>query len=239
VNYFFITGTSKGIGKALALELLQLQYNKVFGISRGLSIHHEHYVHFYIDLSDADVVSGFRFPDLTDATSVYLINNAGTLGEVGYSGKIQNEKIKETFTVNIISPAVLMNKFIEKFAKVQGKKVILNISSGAARKPIDGWSNYCASKAALDMLSETVQQECTIAGNGFRIFSIYPGVVDTAMQEQIRSAAERDFSTVEKFREYKESGELQHAEVVARKILYFLESHQKRKEVVLPLNSVS
>ncbi|MBC7864800.1 MAG: SDR family NAD(P)-dependent oxidoreductase [Bacteroidia bacterium] len=239
MNYFFITGTSKGIGRALAAELLTMQYNKVFGISRSLVLHHDHYVHFHLDLADTKAVSQFRFPDLTEPKGIYLINNSGSLGEVRHSGELDNEKIISTYNLNIISPAILINKFIEKFKKTDCNKVILNISSGAAKRPIDGWSTYGSSKAALDLLSQTVQAECELDQNGFRIFSVAPGVVDTAMQDQIRSSSIKDFSSVQNFINFKEEGELQHPEVVARKIVYFMENCHKYNQVILSLNNAS
>jgi benzil reductase ((S)-benzoin forming) len=239
LNYFFITGTSKGIGRALANEVLQQQYQKVFGISRGVAVNHAHYVHFHLDLSDPNAVSNFKFPELKDARGIFLVNNAGLLGEVAHSGDLQNEKIISVYNTNIIAPSILINKFIERYRASSTKKVILNISSGAAQRPIDGWSNYCASKAALEMLSKTVQEESKIDKTGFRVFSVAPGVVDTAMQDQIRTSSKKDFSAIETFKEYKESGQLQHAEVVARKLIYFLENHDKFDDVVISLKSTS
>lgn len=237
MRYYFITGTSRGIGKSLALELLQEKDSKVFGIARNLSIHNGNYVHFHIDLSDLKAVDEFRFPDIKSADEIVLVNNAGTLGEVAHSGNLSESKIIAAYNVNLITPAILINKFIAKYRELNAKKVVLNISSGAAQRPVDGWSIYCSSKAGLDMLSKTVQQECNIDKSGFKIFSVAPGIVDTAMQDKIRTVSKKDFSTVETFKGYKEYGELQHPEVVARKLVYFLERSSEFTEVVLSLKS--
>jgi benzil reductase ((S)-benzoin forming) len=52
-----------------------------------------------------------------------------------------------------------MNNFIKKYQTYTNKRTILNVSSGAGRHAIDAWSVYCASKSALDMISETINTE--------------------------------------------------------------------------------
>ncbi len=237
MKYYFVTGTSRGIGKALAQELLVDQDCKVFGLSRSVSIYDDRYVHLYVDLADTKVVADFKFPDIKDSDEIVLVNNAGILAQVAYSGNLQDEKIISGFNVNIITPSILINKFISHYKHHRGKKIILNISSGAAQRPVDGWSIYCSTKAAIDMLSRTVQEEANIQKNGFKIFAVAPGVVDTAMQEQIRGVSKSDFSTVDRFKSLKEEGELLHPEVVARKIVYFLEKSDQFNEVIISLKT--
>src|SRR5579872_6128150 len=156
MNYYFITGASKGLGKAIAEELLRKENNKVIGIARTNTIAHPHYSHHSLDLGDIDklkrTINSLSI-DLTDATSIVLINNAGLLGQVGRIGEIASESIEEVVRVNITAPAILMNEFISRYRTYPCMKVIINVSSGAGKRPIDGWGAYCASKAALDMLS--------------------------------------------------------------------------------------
>jgi benzil reductase ((S)-benzoin forming) len=112
------------------------------------------------------------------------------------------------------------------------KRVVVNISSGAATKPIDGWSGYSASKAALNMLSLSAQAEAELDQTGIRFFAVAPGVVDTDMQQQIRTASQVDFSLLPKFIDLKKNNELSSPELAAEKIL-FLIKHAETVEGVI------
>lgn len=80
-NYYYITGTSRGIGSALADLLLQNNNNFVFGISRTCSINHSNYKHIFLDLSDIHSVNNFSFEEHDSASMIVLINNSGMIGE--------------------------------------------------------------------------------------------------------------------------------------------------------------
>ena len=242
MNYYFITGASKGIGKAIAEELLKDENNCVIGVSRSSSIQHKHYRHQPMDFSDIPAVEHNLhkvFVPYKDAERLVLINNAGVLGDIGYMGEgMPNERFEFVFDVNVIVPAMLMNSFLQIYQSVQCPKVIVNISSGAGKYPVDGWASYCASKAALDMLSLTVQQEQHVRASGVRVYALSPGVVDTAMQENIRESDVEKFSNVQRFRDYKEQGELATPEEVGRKIVWFLHNTDDFNEVIVSVRDM-
>ncbi|MDX5346981.1 MAG: SDR family NAD(P)-dependent oxidoreductase [Hymenobacteraceae bacterium] len=241
MNYYIITGTSRGIGKALAEALLQNDQNVVHGVSRRKIIEHPNYIHHPLDLSDLDGVEhNFQkiFLPFKDADKVVLVNNAGVIGEVGYVGEFKDDHFEFVFDTNLISPAILMNEFLRHYAQLPCLKVILNISSGAGKYPIDGWAAYCASKAALDMLSLTVQKEQDLRGNQVKVFALAPGVVDTAMQEHIRESEPNSFSTLQKFHDYKEQSLLSSPEDVAEKMLKLLDNPERYKDVVMRIDEV-
>jgi benzil reductase ((S)-benzoin forming) len=238
MNHFIITGTSRGIGKALAENILKGKENSVTGISRNQSLSHPNYKHLSIDLSDITTLKRFLadiFPKCDKADKIVLINNAGIVGQVGKVGNIEDENIERVFNVNLISPAILTNEFIKKYKDLSIQKVIINISSGAGKRPVDGWSSYCSSKAGLDMFSLVIDEEQKLNGYNFKIFSVSPGIVDTDMQTQIRKVSVEDFSEVEKFQSYKEKGNLKEAAKVAEKLLYLLDHPNDFHDV---LNSV-
>ena len=242
MNIYIITGASKGIGKAVAEELLKDENNNVVGVSRTCSIKHPNYRHQPLDFSDIDAVEHNLqkiFLPYPDAEKLVLVNNAGVLGDIGYVGEgIPNERFEFVFDVNVIVPAMLMNTFLEVYGQQQAQKVVVNISSGAGKYPVDGWASYCASKAAIDMLSQTVQLEQDKRGTGVKVFALSPGVVDTHMQQQIRESDASRFSTVEKFRQYKANDELSSPDEVARKITYFLHHASKFKEVIVSVRDM-
>ncbi|MFD2245954.1 SDR family NAD(P)-dependent oxidoreductase [Pontibacter ruber] len=243
MDYYFITGASKGIGKAIAEELLKDENNCVIGVCRSSSIQHKNYRHQPLDFSDIPAVEHNLhkvFLPYKDAGRLVLINNAGVVGDIGYVGEgMPNERFEFVFDVNVIVPAMLMNTFLQVYQPLQVPKVIVNISSGAGKYPVDGWAAYCASKAALDMLSLTVQQEQDLRGSSVRVFALSPGVVDTGMQEHIRESDAGRFSNVERFREYKEKGELASPEEVGRKIVDFLNRTNEYDEVIVSVRDMN
>ena len=91
-----------------------------------------------------------------------------------------------------------MPVFAAHVRRRSGPGVLVNISSGAATTPYEGWGAYCASKAAVDQLTRVVELE--EARHGLRAYALSPGLVDTDMQVAIRASDERDFPQVERFR---------------------------------------
>jgi benzil reductase ((S)-benzoin forming) len=226
MHYFLITGASQGLGRALAETILDRLDTWVLGISRHPTIKHPRYQHQPLDLSDIEAVEHNLtkiFPPRPDAQSITLINNAGTLGEIGYVGELPNEHFQFVFDLNVVAPAMLMNTFLSAYGSLANiPRTILNISSGAAQRPVDGWAAYCASKAALNSLSETTQKEQNLRGSGVSICALSPGIVDTAMQAHIRTAEPAQFSEKEKFASFHNDGQLQDASTVASLITSWL-----------------
>ncbi|MBA9075578.1 MULTISPECIES: SDR family NAD(P)-dependent oxidoreductase [Rufibacter] len=236
MNYYIITGTSRGVGKALAESLLEQETNFVIGVSRNCTLTHPRYRHQPLDFSDiAGVEHNLHkvFLPFEDAQRLVLVNNAGVVGEIGYMGQSQNEHFEFVFDVNVIVPAMFMNLFLQSYQhKTNCEKMILNISSGAGKSPKDGWAAYCASKAALDMLSQTAQVEQEKLGTGVRIYSVAPGVIDTDMQEQIRGAHPGQFSSLQYFKDLKANGQLASPEAAAAKLVQLMENPALAKGVV-------
>lgn len=236
MNYYFITGTSRGLGKALAKKILSEGNAKVFGISRKSSIINPNYTHYNIDLAKVcELENELKtvFKTLISAEKVVLINNSGVLGDVKYVGNTHAKSIIEVFNVNTIAPAILMNSFIAKYQKLNCAKRIINISSGAGKNPLDGWSNYCSSKAALDMFSKVVDAEKTIKNSDVKIYSIAPGIIDTEMQSDIRKSKKEDFNYIQKFKDYKSKNELNTPQEVAEKYWHFLQNENLFNDVLL------
>ncbi len=239
MNYYYITGTSRGIGKAMAEFLLKEKENTVIGIARSRSIEHRNYKHITLDLSDVSKVKGFQFEKHPDAKNIFLVNNAGAMGEVKPVGRLSNDTLIKDYNLNLVAPCLLMNNFIPAYKDSVAEKIILNISSGAGKYPIDGWSVYCASKAGLDLFSRVIDlEQKTTAKHGFHVFAIAPGVVETDMQTNIRKVPKEDFSRLDDFVNYKSTGQLLDPAVVAEKYFRILAHPSSLKDVVLSLRDL-
>ena len=128
-------------------------------------------------------------------------------------------------TVNSIAPQILMNTFIRTYQHQVQHGHIVNISSGAGKYAIEAWAPYCASKAAIDLYSETVHAELESRGKtNWFVHAIAPGVVDTVMQEEIRESDPDLFQSHEKFMALKANQELVSPRIVADKIMQVIAS---------------
>jgi len=233
MDLFIITGTSRGIGLALAERILLDPNAVVLGIARTNSISNPNYSFQRADLTSEQDINSILLPPDNGFSRIVLVNNAGMLGDVNRRGELANPSIAETIAVNLTAPTILMNRFLKFYGESRAQKVVINISSGAGRRAIPSWSVYCATKAALDMLSEVAQQEQAELGTNTKIFAVAPGVVDTAMQEQIRSIEKNRFNQIDRFLELKQKGLLETPQGVAEKLFYIASQPQKFSEVVL------
>lgn len=114
-----------------------------------------------------------------------LINNAATIGPIGRMLDVQIEDWAASIDTNLTSAFHAIQLALPAML-ARGRGTIVNISSGAAHRPQEGWSAYCAGKAGLAMLTKCTHLE--YAAMGIRIFGFAPGVVDTDMQGTIRAS---------------------------------------------------
>lgn len=109
-----------------------------------------------------------------------LINNAGVLEPIAKLSDVAPSAWAQNINVNLLAPLALTQAALPYLREAKGR--VINISSGAAVKPVQGWSAYCASKAALNHFTRVLAvEEPQITALALR-----PGVVDTAMQAAIR-----------------------------------------------------
>ncbi len=121
---------------------------------------------------------------------------------------------------------------------MQVPKSIINISSGAGRHPIESWSTYCASKAALDMFSNVLNNEQEITNDGFKVFSVAPGIIDTKMQDEIRTANFNDFNGVNRFKDLKSNNQLSSPQEIAEQIIYIINNQSKFNNILLDVRDI-
>ena len=227
-GYFLITGTSKGIGEAVAQKILQ-EGNTVLGVSRNRSdkLTSSNYHHLSFDLTDTS-----RFGQIIEKTSeifngqsfdfVCLINNASATQPLGPIEKCPPDRIESHVKTGLIAPMILTSLFIKKFQDEKVRKKIIFMSSGAAHHPLADMSIYCGSKAGSLMFGQVVGVEQADKEYGFEVNSIGPGMVETAMQQTVRSTASNEFAMAGYFKQAFEEGKVQEPTVVAEKIYTIL-----------------
>jgi benzil reductase ((S)-benzoin forming) len=223
VQTIFVTGVSRGLGEALAGELLA-RGCRVVGVGRTSSarLRGERYRFVSCDLSDIAALRGVVMPAFEavgaeTADGVCLINNAATLDPVGVLGAIGVAGIVSSLTVNLIAPVALASLFCEAFADDRCERRIVNVSSGAAQSTLPGESLYCVAKAGLEMLTRSLADER--ASERFRAITLRPGIIDTDMQKFARGQSKARFPTVDLFKGFHAGNQLVAPEVVARKVV--------------------
>src|SRR6266540_4012609 len=152
-GFFLITGTSKGIGEALAQKVLA-KGNTVLGVSRNQSdtLKSTKYHHLSFDLTDTSRITQImeKVSEIVDNQSVdfvCLVNNASAVEPLKSIEKCPLTEIESHVRIGLIVPMLLTSMFIQKFSDAEiGKKVVF-ISSGAAFTAVTGASIYCSSKA--------------------------------------------------------------------------------------------
>ncbi|SFI98155.1 SDR family oxidoreductase [Albimonas pacifica] len=111
-----------------------------------------------------------------------LINNAGVIEPISRLADSDPEAWTRAFSINALGVYHGLRAALP-IMEAQGAGVIVNISSGAAYNPLEGWSQYCSAKAAALMLTRAAHAES--GPKGVRVVGLSPGTVATDMQRVI------------------------------------------------------
>lgn len=215
-----LTGVSRGLGAAL-FDGLARRGDRVVALGRRFTGAQQAAAAAEparVRLLTADL-AGQQLPplagELAGAASVALVHNAGVIEPIGAVGTLPADRVVEAVAVNLTAPVLLTNAFLAAVPPAARRVLILFFSSGAARRVVPGWGVYCATKAGGEMFFEALAGQ--LAGDDrYTVDSVNPGVMDTGMQAQIRSA---DFPDRDRFVGLHESGSLQAPADVAAKII--------------------
>ena len=230
MNLVIVTGTTKGIGAALRDVFASDKNNLLVTLSRAPATFTAPY-NVTLDVSDLNAIA----PAFATAVAhcghqhfehAVLINNAGVVSPVGAFDKIDAGETGNNLIVNVAAPMVLSQLFARATRVIAARRLIVNISSGAAKRAIAGWSAYCAAKAALEMATRVAALEAATNDATLSVCSLAPGVVDTDMQGLIRGIDEKNFPDVERFRALKADNALRNAHDVAREIVALIAANK-------------
>jgi NAD(P)-dependent dehydrogenase (short-subunit alcohol dehydrogenase family) len=197
-----VTGASRGIGAATALALARR------GIGSVLAVRHAADAQPVRRQVEAlGVECAIQTCDVTRESDVRaliehtlqargrldaLVNNAGTIEPIARIADGNAQQWAAAISTNLVGPYQLLRAALPALARSGG--TVINVSTGAAHQPREGWSAYCSSKAALAMLSRCVDHE--YGASGVAAYSLQPGVVDTDMQVRIRASGMNEISRI-------------------------------------------
>jgi len=232
---FIVTGTSRGLGAAIAEQLIAPAHVLLCIARRSR-----------VELTDRAKAGGARLEqwhadlghpmevaarlqswlvafDSNEVADATLINNAGVLTRVGPLDGCEDAEISAALRVGLEAPLLLTAAFLRATREWSAPRRVLNISSGLGRRAMAGQATYCAAKAGMDHYSRAVALDEANRKNGARIVSLAPGVIDTDMQAHLRAADPRGFPDKEMFVGLKEGGQLtSSADAAARMLTYLM-----------------
>ena len=148
----------------------------------------------------AETEQRFGLPDI-------VVANAGVIEPVGDSWKVGPRAWAKNLDINLTGAYYAARGFLPAMVE-RDSGVLIFTSSGAAVRPVAGWSAYCAAKAGLEHLVRTLVAELDERQLSIRAHLFYPGIVDTSMQQRIRTKSKDEFLQVDKYRRYYERGVL-------------------------------
>jgi NAD(P)-dependent dehydrogenase (short-subunit alcohol dehydrogenase family) len=198
-----VTGASRGIGEATGIALAKAGASVMLAARDGAMTEA-----VAARIVAAGGAAGSAPCDVSDYASVAglvattvarfgrldaLINNAGVIEPIGSVGTADPAAWARNIEINLIGAFHCIRACLEPM-RAAGRGTIVNISSGAAHRPLEGWSAYCTGKAALAMLTRAVALEH--AAEGIRVFGFAPGTIDTDMQVTIRASGVNQISKI-------------------------------------------
>lgn len=197
-----VTGAARGIGAATALALAQR------GIAPVLLVRKPEAASQTARSVEALGVPCRVLPcDVADMAAVQaavatvvetwgridiVVNNAGQVDPIGHFGNTDPAQWASTITVNLVGAYHVANAALPLLLAHGG--AVVNVSTGAAHAPREGWSAYCSSKAGLMMFTRCIAHE--YGTRGIVSYGLQPGLVDTEMQGRIRDSGMNEISRV-------------------------------------------
>jgi 3-oxoacyl-[acyl-carrier protein] reductase len=185
-----VTGASRGLGEGTARALAEAGA-KVMVVARDRALAQKVARDINGEGLACDVSDHAAIAQVATATRKrfggldILVNNAGVIEPIAELAASDPAVWARNIQINLIGAYNAVHAVLGDMIK-QGDGTIVNVSSGAAYRPLEGWSAYCAGKAGLAMMTRSIKLETE--GKGIRIFGFSPGTIDTDMQVKIRAS---------------------------------------------------
>ncbi|MFI4917988.1 MAG: SDR family NAD(P)-dependent oxidoreductase [Legionellales bacterium] len=216
---YVITGGGSGIGRALAQALAARGKSVLIVGRREQALQETAAGSSLIQCLSADIATADGLEriknHLENVPQIHaLVNNAGMIKPLTSLKNMQAECWHQIFHTNLDAALFLPQKLYAQLTHAR----VLNIGSGAAYFPIQGWGAYCVSKAALAMLTRCWQLE----SDSIAFASVMPGIIDTEMQAVARSGFNMEPGQAHFYQRLKEHKRLISIDTVAAFLTWLL-----------------
>jgi len=174
-----ITGASRGLGRALARELVAAGWEVIADARDGAALAEALPRAFTIAGDITDPWHRAALAEAAGGVLDLLVNNAGTLGAAPLPALADYppDELRAAFEANVIAPLALTQLLLPALRTAGG--AVLNITSDAAVEPYPGWGGYGATKAALEQASAVLAAE----EPAIRVWRADPGDLRTDMHQ--------------------------------------------------------
>ena len=230
-----LTGSSRGMGLAMARQLLEPERLLVCmarhtsePLAAQAAAHGAGLAQWTLDLAQP-VAAAARLSDWLQAqsadrfASATLINNAGTIPPIAPLSGSDPAALAQALRVGLEAPMLLTAVFLGATESWGVPRKVLNISSGLGRRAMASQAAYCAAKAGMDHFTRCLALDEARKPQGARVCALAPGVIDTDMQTQLRSAGAAQFPDQHNFAQLKAGGQLTSPANAAARVLAWLE----------------
>lgn len=187
-----ITGSGRGIGKAIALEFAKHGANVVCTARTEQQINQtaaeitaagSKAIAIPCDVTDPQDVTQMVSQTISHFGTVdILFNNAGSFAALGPIWQIPPEKWFRDVTINLYGPMLCCQAVLAEMIK-NDSGIIINMNGGGSTAPLTGGSGYGCSKAALLRLTDTLAAELKRIDSKVMVFAMGPGFVKTEMTQ--------------------------------------------------------
>ncbi len=233
-HLFILTGASRGMGLAMAEQLLVGDHHllcmarhpasSLDALAERNKCPLEQWA---LDLAQSENAAArlktwLDQQDPQHFLSATLINNAGMIPDLVPLRASDPAQLVRSLRVGLEAPMLLTAAFLHATEPWCAPRRVLNISSGLGRRPMASQAAYCAAKAGMDHFTRCLALDEAIIVNGARVCSLAPGVIDTDMQLQLRSADAASFPDQSSFAQLKARAQLSSASAAAKQVLAWL-----------------
>jgi 3-oxoacyl-[acyl-carrier protein] reductase len=195
-----VTGASRGIGAAAAVSLANAGATVVL-VARDVELTGQvaRSIGAAASARPCDVSDYAAFGALVAETKARfgridaLINNAGVIEPIASIAESDPAAWANNIAINLTGAYHAIRAVLPEMLAAGGGTIV-NVSSGAAIRPLVGWGAYCSAKAGLHMLTRAIALETP--GKGIRVFGFQPGTTDTDMQVLIRASGVNPVSQI-------------------------------------------
>ena len=190
-----VTGASRGLGaetarilarKGFSLGLMARSVDGLDAVAMQVRSMGANAVVLPVDITQAEAVSE-AVDTLTRALGPadVLVNNAGMIDPIARVSDLSPADFDRALAVNLHG-AFYCTRAVLPHMLAAGRGVVIQVSSGAAHRPLEGWTAYCVGKAGLWMMTRALAAE--VGPTGIWVVGFQPGTVDTDMQARIRAS---------------------------------------------------